>query len=286
MARDSQAMTVCGRDGRRWRPLPPQLPHQRARRVAEQFLHRGRVELVDAFEFLGMDAAGHEQAIDPETVARRSGRSAPNRRSPAPGRATPDGRGVRRRAPWRAHRSAGAACRRRSPRRRARDRVRRSRRRNRSGGRRVRPRCRDWRRSAAACARAPAASSRDSLRPIRFRRRTGRCRRCSRPAPAAPARHRARDGSTVALRTDPEHLLAGVVGDEVPGQVAGTDDRVIGLVGDAELAQLPLHGIGRPRRVGDQDDGAAALAIGVQRLAGFGKRLRARYAPRPRCRRG
>jgi len=34
--------------------------------VAEQFLHRGRVELVDAFEFLGMDAAGHEQAIDAE----------------------------------------------------------------------------------------------------------------------------------------------------------------------------------------------------------------------------
>ena len=64
-----------------------------------------------------------------------------------------------------------------------------------------------------------------------------------------------------------------MIGDEVPGQVAGTDDGVIGFVGDAELAQLPLHGIGRPRRVGDQDDGAALLAIGVQRLAGFGKRL-------------
>ena len=64
-----------------------------------------------------------------------------------------------------------------------------------------------------------------------------------------------------------------MIGDEVPGQVAGTDDRVIDIVGDAELAQLPLHGIGRPRRVGDEDDGAAALAIGVQRLAGFGKRF-------------
>src|SRR6266403_3862332 len=51
--------------------LPPQLPHQRARRVAEQLLHRGRVELVDAFELLGMDAAGHEQAIDAE--AERTG---------------------------------------------------------------------------------------------------------------------------------------------------------------------------------------------------------------------
>src|SRR5712672_90546 len=51
--------------------LPPQFPHQRARRVAEQLLHRGRVELVDAFELLGMDAAGHEQAIDAE--AERTG---------------------------------------------------------------------------------------------------------------------------------------------------------------------------------------------------------------------
>ena len=57
----------------------------------------------------------------------------------------------------------------------------------------------------------------------------------------------------------------------MPGQVAGRDDRVIGFVGDAELAQLPLHRIGRPWRVGDEDDGAAALAEGVQRLAGFGK---------------
>ena len=79
----------------------------------------------------------------------------------------------------------------------------------------------------------------------------------------------------VALGAEPEHLLARVVGDEVPGQVAGRDDRVIGLVGDAELAQLPLHRIGGPRRVGDQDDGAALLAICVQRLAGLGKGLQA-----------
>src|ERR1700724_3827056 len=54
---------VCG-----WPNLPPQLPRQRLWRMAEQLLYRGRVELVDALEFLGVDAAGHEQAIDPETV--------------------------------------------------------------------------------------------------------------------------------------------------------------------------------------------------------------------------
>src|ERR1700704_4353029 len=48
--------------------LPPQLPHQRQRRVAEQFLHRSRIELVDALEILGMNAAGHEQAIDSKTM--------------------------------------------------------------------------------------------------------------------------------------------------------------------------------------------------------------------------
>ena len=64
-----------------------------------------------------------------------------------------------------------------------------------------------------------------------------------------------------------------MIGNEIPGQVAGRDDRIIDIVGDAELVQLPLHGIGRPRRIGDEDDGAAALAIGVQRRAGFGKRF-------------
>ena len=40
----------------------------------------------------------------------------------------------------------------------------------------------------------------------------------------------------VALRTDPEDFLAGMVGDEVPRQVAGTDDGDVGIVGDTELA--------------------------------------------------
>ena len=64
-----------------------------------------------------------------------------------------------------------------------------------------------------------------------------------------------------------------MIGDEMPGQVAGRDDGVVGFVGNAELAQLPLHRIRRPRRVGDEDDGAALLAERVQRLAGLGKRL-------------
>src|ERR1700722_16709973 len=48
--------------------LPPQLPRQRPRRMAEQFFHRGRVELIDALEILGVDAAGDEQAVDAKTV--------------------------------------------------------------------------------------------------------------------------------------------------------------------------------------------------------------------------
>src|ERR1700722_5786723 len=48
--------------------LPPQLPYQRPRRVAEQLLDRGGAELNHAFEVFGMDAAGHEQAIDPKAV--------------------------------------------------------------------------------------------------------------------------------------------------------------------------------------------------------------------------
>ena len=36
--------------------------------MAEQLPDGSRVELVDAFEFLRMDAAGHKQAIDPESL--------------------------------------------------------------------------------------------------------------------------------------------------------------------------------------------------------------------------
>src|SRR5690349_10270023 len=47
---------------------PPQLPHQRAGRVAEQFLDRGRIELIDSLELLGVNPPGDEQAVDAETV--------------------------------------------------------------------------------------------------------------------------------------------------------------------------------------------------------------------------
>src|SRR5260370_22609906 len=39
--------------------------------MAEQFLHRGGVELIEALKILGVDAAGHEQTIDSETVGAR-----------------------------------------------------------------------------------------------------------------------------------------------------------------------------------------------------------------------
>ena len=175
--------------------LPPQLPHQRQRRVAEQLLHRSRVELVDALEIAGVNAAGDEQAVDPESMG--AGQIGPHRIADRQNPAQRRRRccGARPQARWRARRSAGAACRRRSRRRRVRDRVRQWRRRNRPAGRRARPRCRGWRRSAAGYARAPAASCRDNLPRIRFRRRTVRCRRCSRPDPAARGSDRARGRS-------------------------------------------------------------------------------------------
>src|SRR5258708_21067242 len=37
--------------------------------MAEQLLHRGGVELVDALKVFGMDAARHEQAIDSKTMS-------------------------------------------------------------------------------------------------------------------------------------------------------------------------------------------------------------------------
>ena len=64
----------------------------------------------------------------------------------------------------------------------------------------------------------------------------------------------------VALRPEPEHRLAVMAGNEIPRQIAGRDDGVVGVVGNAKLAQLPLHRVGRTRRVGDHHDGAAAVA--------------------------
>ena len=36
--------------------------------MAEQFLDRGGIELIDALEILSMNAAGHEQQIDPKAT--------------------------------------------------------------------------------------------------------------------------------------------------------------------------------------------------------------------------
>ena len=68
-------------------------------------------------------------------------------------------------------------------------------------------------------------------------------------------------------------VLARPAGDEIAREIAGRDDRIIDVVGDAELAELPLHGIRRSRRVGDQDHRAALGAKRMQRLAGFGERF-------------
>ena len=62
-----------------------------------------------------------------------------------------------------------------------------------------------------------------------------------------------------------------MAGDKISGEVAGTDDGIVGLVSDVELAQLPLHRIRRSRRVGNQDDGAALAAEVLEGFAGFGK---------------
>src|SRR5207245_10015595 len=45
--------------------------------MSEQLFHRGRIELVNTLEFLGMDAAGEEQTIDSETE--RAGEIGPHR---------------------------------------------------------------------------------------------------------------------------------------------------------------------------------------------------------------
>jgi hypothetical protein len=73
----------------------------------------------------------------------------------------------------------------------------------------------------------------------------------------------------VALGPSQNTFLPGMVGDVMPGKVARTDDGVIGLVGDSDLAQLPLHRIRGPRRVGNEDHAAASLAKSMKRLAGF-----------------
>src|SRR3954468_10439118 len=65
----SRRATRCAASGAR--DLPPELPHQRQRGVAEQLLDGRRVQLIDALELAGVDAAGDEQAVDAETMRAR-----------------------------------------------------------------------------------------------------------------------------------------------------------------------------------------------------------------------
>jgi hypothetical protein len=56
--------------------------------------------------------------------------------------------------------------------------------------------------------------------------------------------------------------------DVIARQVAGRDDRVVGLVGNLHLAQLALHGVGGAGRIGDHDHRAALFAERLQGLTG------------------
>ena len=139
--------------------------------AAKMLGQRGGLRIVAGAEFLGVDARGHEQAVDAEGGGALEIGAHRICRSPARGRAPPAPRARPRRSPAPARRSADRACRHRSPRRRRRHRDRRSRRRNRPACRRARPPRRDWRRSSAARARACARSARGSPAASR------RCRR-------------------------------------------------------------------------------------------------------------
>ena len=48
-------------------------------------------------------------------------------------------------------------------------------------------------------------------------------------------------------------------------------DGVIGVGGNAQLVELPRHPFRRPRRIGDENDGAALAAKPRQRIAGVGE---------------
>src|SRR5208282_4488515 len=75
----------------------------------------------------------------------------------------------------------------------------------------------------------------------------------------------------VPWRSEVEYALVEPALDDAAGDVAGRRYRVIGVVRHAELVENPLHGGARPRRIADQDHGAAAGAKALERLAGRGE---------------
>ncbi len=72
-------------------------------------------------------------------------------------------------------------------------------------------------------------------------------------------------------------LDAGALGDQGARHVAGGHEPVIGVVGDAELAELLADGQARARRVGDQDHGAGGAG------GSGGSRRRRQERRRRRC---
>ena len=72
----------------------------------------------------------------------------------------------------------------------------------------------------------------------------------------------------VAFRAEMKDVVAEPAFDNAAGDVAGTRDRIISIVRHAEPVENALHGNAGPRRIGNEDDGAAARAKPRQRLAG------------------
>ncbi len=71
----------------------------------------------------------------------------------------------------------------------------------------------------------------------------------------------------VALRAEMKHILRKAAFDNAARDIAGTGDGVIGIVRHVQPVKNALHGEPGPRRIGNQNNRAAALAKFHQRLA-------------------
>ena len=72
----------------------------------------------------------------------------------------------------------------------------------------------------------------------------------------------------IAFRPDVEHGAA--TGRDLGARhVPRRRDAVIGIGGDVEPIELARHPFRRPRRIGDEDDGAAVAAKPGERIAGL-----------------
>ncbi len=76
----------------------------------------------------------------------------------------------------------------------------------------------------------------------------------------------------IPLGADVEHARSGARGDERAGDVARTHDAVVGRARHAQpVERLTRHPLARPRRVGDEHDRAAALAEARECIASIGR---------------